>query len=157
MSEIPQRIRELSDEAASVNNAYVVDLSLRGDRHNQVLEVFVDTDSGITAEGCAAISRDLASRIDHENLIPNRYNLTVSSPGLERPLKLLRQYQKNIGRSLKVRFQAPDEKKTIVGRLKQATEAGIRLEAKETHEDVDLAFDSIVESKVEIEWGRTPK
>ena len=153
MGEILPRIRVLSEEVVHAHNAYLVDLSSRGDRHNQVLEIFVDTEAGITADGCAEISRDLSARLDHENIFPGRYNLVVSSPGLDRPLKLIRQYQKNVGRSLRVRHLLPEETKTIAGRLIQVTEQGIVLEEKSTREKVHLDFDRIEETKVEIDWG----
>ena len=157
MAQNLSRIRELTEAVTSGHEAFVVDLRLRGELHNQVLEIFVDTDSGITADGCAAISRDLSVRLDHDNIFPGRYQLVVSSPDLERPLRLPRQYRKNLGRNLRVRFRSPEKVKTIVGRLIQVTEEGIVLEEKGTREGLPLPFDVIAESKVEIDWGPPSK
>lgn len=157
MTEILPRIRELSEDVARAHEAFVVDFSLRGERQSQVLELFVDTDAGITADGCAAISRDLLSQLDQKNLIPHRYNLIVSSPGLDRPLKLLRQYRKNVGRSLRVRFQTTGEARTIVGRLLEVGDDEIIIQEKGRDEKSSIPFNRIQESRVEIEFGHSSK
>jgi ribosome maturation factor RimP len=156
LAEISPRIRELVEEVAQAHGAFLVDLFLRGGAQGRVLEVYVDTDPGITADGCAAISRGLSPRLDHENLIQGRYNLEVSSPGLDRPLKLLRQYRKNIGRNLKVRYHSEEEVRTMVGRLVEVQAGSIELE-KEGKESVIIPLDRVQESKVEIEFGHTSR
>lgn len=66
------------------------------------LEVFVDCDSGLTLEKCQKISRFLEHYFDEAGWLGEHYTLEVSSPGLGRPLKLQRQYAKNIGRKVEV-------------------------------------------------------
>jgi ribosome maturation factor RimP len=156
MAEVSSRIRQLAEEVAHEHEAFLVELIIRGEVNSKVLEVFVDTDVGITADGCAAISRDLSVQLDHENLVQGRYNLVVSSPGLDRPLKLFRQYRKNLGRNLKVRYRAAEEVKTVVGRLVEIHEEDIGLEER-GKEQILIPLGSIVESKVEIEFGHSPK
>jgi ribosome maturation factor RimP len=156
MAQVSPRIRQLSEEVVRAHEAFLVDLALRGEMHGRVLEVFVDTDAGITADGCAAISRDLSTWLDRENLIQGRYNLVVSSPGLDQPLKLFRQYRKNIGRNLKVRYRLGQEVRTVFGRLVEVSEDSIGIEERD-REKIVIRLDNIVESKIEIEFGRSPK
>ncbi len=66
------------------------------------LEVFIDSDTGLTLEKCKRISRYLEHHIDEGGWLGEQYGLEVSSPGLSRPLKLQRQYVKNIGRNVEV-------------------------------------------------------
>ena len=66
------------------------------------LEVYVDSDTGLSLGKCQKISRYLESYIDEENWLGEKYTLEVSSPDLTRPLKLKRQYKKNVGRSLEM-------------------------------------------------------
>ena len=66
------------------------------------LEVFVDCDSGLTLAKCQKISRHLEHHFDEAGWLGENYMLEVSSPGLGRPLKLQRQYVKNIGRKVEV-------------------------------------------------------
>ena len=67
------------------------------------IKVFLDADKGITIEKCIKVNRALYKQIEETELFPNGdFSLEVSSPGVDEPLKLLRQYKKNIGRSLEV-------------------------------------------------------
>ncbi len=67
-----------------------------------VVQVFLDSDTRITIDDCAEISRFLGDRLDEENVFPGRYTLEVSSAGMDEPLKKMRQYRKNIGRQVDV-------------------------------------------------------
>ncbi|MBK8505513.1 MAG: ribosome maturation factor RimP [Saprospiraceae bacterium] len=64
----------------------------------QKLEIFIDSDDGITLGGCQKLSREMQEILEEENFLTDSYVLDVSSPGIDRPLKLTRQYVKNIGR-----------------------------------------------------------
>ena len=94
---------------------------------NNKLEVFIDSDTGITFNTCRQISRYLEAEIDTNNWLGPKYVLEVSSPGISRPLKLPRQYRKNIGRKLKVKLLEGGEQ---AGHLIQVEENHIVLEDK---------------------------
>ena len=65
--------------------------------------VFLDADNGVTIDTCIRINRALYKQIEENGLFPNGdFALEVSSPGVEEPLKLHRQYKKNIGRTIEV-------------------------------------------------------
>ncbi len=66
------------------------------------IQIYVDTDLGITIEECSLLSRKIGHYFDENDLIDFSYELEVSSPGVNNPLILARQYQKNIGRELSV-------------------------------------------------------
>lgn len=103
-------------------DCFLVELNLhRGNK----LEVFIDCDSGLTLDKCQRISRHLESHLDEQGWLGESYVLEVSSPGLDRPLKLRRQYLKNIGRRLSVTRQGGE---VTDGLLKAANEEGITLE-----------------------------
>jgi len=105
-------------------DCYVVDItSGAGSR----LDVYIDSDSGMTFTKCRKVSRYLESFIEEENLMGEKYVLNVSSPGIERPLKFARQYKKNIGRKVEVQL-LDGEKKT--GTLALIEDDTIYIEAK---------------------------
>ncbi len=81
---------------------------------NNKLEVFLECDSGVTFEKCRRISRYLESYLDTEAWLGEKYVLEVSSPGVGRPLKLLRQYPLNIGRKMEVNMQQGKPKTGIL-------------------------------------------
>lgn len=67
------------------------------------IKVFLDADNGITIEKCIKVNRALYNQIEESELFPNNdFSLEVSSPGVEEPLQLHRQYKKNIGRTVVV-------------------------------------------------------
>lgn len=80
----------------SFSKCFVVDVHY----HAHKLEVFLDSDDRLDLDMCTQISRWLGNKIEEANLIEEHYILEVSSTGLDRPLKLYRQYVKNIGREV---------------------------------------------------------
>lgn len=111
------------------NDCFLVSTELHKD--NKV-EVFVDSDSGISLEKCQKISRYLEGYIDGENWFGDNYTLEVSSPDLSRPLKLKRQYKKNIGRTLELTLTNGTVKTAV---LRESDEEKIKIEETQTVSD----------------------
>lgn len=120
------------------------------------IKVFLDADSGLSIDKCIKINRAMYRTIEEEAWYPDgNFSLEVSSPGVDEPLKMLRQYKKNVGRNLEVVF-ADDTK--IEGKLTDAGEAGIQLQYTEgknkkavTHTK-DIAFSEIKQATVLISF-----
>jgi len=92
------------------------------------IKVFLDADNGITIEKCIKINRALYNQIEESELFPNGdFSLEVSSPGVEEPLKLHRQYKKNIGRTVEVTMNDGTKKE---GKLTIVNEDEIIIEEK---------------------------
>ena len=72
-----------------------------------VLRLYIDSDNGITVDDCAAVSHQVSGVLDVEDPISGEYTLEVSSPGMERPLFTLEQWQRYIGEQAQVRLLAP--------------------------------------------------
>lgn len=121
---------------------------------NQVM-VFIDADHGASIDRLAAVNRSLYKKIEGDGLFGEggNFSLEVSSPGLDEPLKLYRQYCKNIGREVEV-LLTNGIKHT--GQLKQAGEETISLEVvhgkkKEKHlQIIDIPFNQIKFTKVRV-------
>jgi len=105
-------IAEIAGSVVPRYDAYLVDVIVRGERGETVLQILADTDSGISIGTCATISREIAAEIEQRSLIETRYRLEVSSPGLDKPLRLLRQYQTNKDRQVRVRWVDAEGEKT---------------------------------------------
>ncbi len=91
------------------------------------VKVFLDGDNGITIEKCVFFNRKLRNHIEEEGIYPEgEYSLEVSSPGLDEPLKLNRQYKKNIGRFVEI-VALDDTKKE--GKLIEVTESNLTIES----------------------------
>jgi len=145
-SELTAKINEITLPVVEKNNAFIVDITVRGERSSKVVEVFVDSDKGISLEECSLISRELSGKLDEANLIQSRYRLDVSSPGLDKPLKLQRQYTKNVGRNCKVSLKQNGVKVTIEGVLEKVDDNKIIVVAK--GKATEIAFVDVIETYV---------
>ncbi|HZX73991.1 MAG TPA: ribosome maturation factor RimP, partial [Cyclobacteriaceae bacterium] len=90
--------------------------------------VILDGDTGVTIDDVTNLSRAISAALDEQPLIEDNYTLEVGTPGLDQPLKLKRQYYKNIGRDFKVQTT---DKKIVQGKLTEVSEERIVLEIKE--------------------------
>ena len=131
---------------------YMVDLEM-SPPHKIV--VFIDGDEGVSLEACTQISRILESILDEEPTLGGVYELEVSSPGVNRPLKFPRQYLKHVGRIL--RIELIDGEK-IEGKLMNTGHETISLEVKPQDkkgktELRDISYDQIREAFVTIQFG----
>ena len=118
------------------------------------IKVFLDADSGLSIEKCVKINRKMYKVIEEMGWYPDgNFSLEVSSPGIDEPLKLLRQYTKNIGRKVEVSLN--DETKLEV-KILDANEENITVEQttgknkKAETEQKQIAFSDIKQTKIEI-------
>jgi len=121
-----ERIADLLDkkfEEPEFADCYLIDIHLNPKGNK--LEVFIDSDSGVTFEKCQKLSRYLEGYLDEEKTLGESYTLEVSSPGISRPLKLARQYRKNIGRDIEIATKEGNKK---TGKLVDATDFAATVE-----------------------------
>ena len=112
-------IRKFIEEGIEGTDVFIVELNVS--EQNRI-HVVADSDSGLSIDKCVAVSRSIEGRLDRE---VEDFELQVTSPGLTNPLKVTRQYKKNVGRGLKVKTL---EDKSLEGKLVEATDEGIVLE-----------------------------
>jgi ribosome maturation factor RimP len=124
--ELIEKIRGLAQSALADEGHFVVDVIFSGKQGpSKKILVIVDGDKGVTIDDCALISRQLSNSLDELNLVDDRYLLEVSTPGLDHPLKLKRQFKKNVGRSLKIHLQ---DKTIIQGKMNAADDEKILID-----------------------------
>jgi len=71
------------------------------------VRLFIDKEGGVTVDDCADVSRQVSAILDVEDPISDKYNLEVSSPGLDRPLFTLPQFERYIGQDIAVHLRIP--------------------------------------------------
>jgi len=127
MSTLQEQIEKfITDFLAQSEDLFLVELKITPG--NQVT-VLLDGDNGITIEKCTMVNRALYKYIEQSGFFADgNFSLEVSSPGVGKPLKLFRQYKKNVGRNLEV--ELTDGTKTE-GTLTEVDEEGITIEEKE--------------------------
>jgi ribosome maturation factor RimP len=121
--ELIDKIRELAQSAITDPSLFLVEVIFSGKQGpTKKVLIIVDGDNGVTIDHCANISRTVSAAMDEMNLVDDKYMLEVSTPGLDHPLKLKRQYRKNIGRSLKVHL---NDKSIVQGKMTVADDEKI--------------------------------
>ncbi len=146
--DITENIKELAAPLAEEKNLFLVDVELKTGGGTEVWVYLDGEDRGVNLDECADISRELGFLIDAHELLDDKYRLNVSSPGLSRPLTDIRQYKKNIERTIKVRYRnEEDEVMKLQGELIGVTEANILIAPKEG-EKTEIPYDSIFEAKI---------
>lgn len=132
---------------------FLVDLNIRGHRGTRVIEIFVDGDDGIGHDDLAAISRDVGFELEVDDVVQGAYTLDVSSPGIKRPLTAPRQYRKNVGRSLRIKYEDPGDGSTQyeVVSLTAADDEQITVELP-SGDSITLPYDAIERAKIELPW-----
>jgi ribosome maturation factor RimP len=147
-----ETIQPLVEELLAGTDKFIVDVVIQPTNR---IYVYFDSDTSITIEDCQQISRSIESNLNRDN---EDYDLTVSSSGIDRPLKLLRQYRKNIGQELDV---VKTDGTGITGILVKAEEDFVELEhpvkkpKKEIkRENTHLPFHEIKTAKLIVKFRK---
>jgi len=152
--QVENRVIELVEEKiADRPDLFIVSIRFL---KNGILEILLDGDNGIAIEDCVQVSRHVGFHLEEENVIDKAYRLEVSSPGIDSPLLLKRQYEKNIGRDVKVVLLDGTKKE---GELLSITETSISIEEKVKEKgkkavlvQTEIPLDQIKETKVLISF-----
>ncbi len=98
-----QKVEELLLPIIEELNLELVDIEYQREERGWVLRIYLDKDGGINLDDCAQASREFSTLLDVEDVIATVYNLEVSSPGLERPLKKLADFERFSGEPVKIK------------------------------------------------------
>jgi ribosome maturation factor RimP len=121
--DLTEEIRKMT-ESRLAPGQFLVDVIVTAKKGPGKVLVLLDGDEGINIDDCAEISRQLSKALDESSLLDANYFLEVSTPGVDHPLRLKRQYPKHIGRTLKVKLTD----KLVEGKLVGMVEEKIVLE-----------------------------
>jgi ribosome maturation factor RimP len=155
--DVAQTVTDLATTLLTSQGMELVDLEYKREGRDMVLRLFVDKPGGVTLDDCAAVNRELSEILDVEDVIASHYILEVSSPGLNRPLKKLADYERYRGRLVKIRtFELlPDDlgnkRKTFLGELLGLENGIVRLKLKEG-QTAGIALDKIAKANLEFEF-----
>lgn len=115
---IEDLITELAAPIVEKNTLELVDVEFIKEGTNWYLRVYIDKPGGVTIEDCQIVSEALSDKLDKVDPIEQSYFLEVSSPGLDRPLKKDKDFEKFKGEQVEVKvFQPVDGKKVFEGEL----------------------------------------
>ncbi|MGN0159070.1 MAG: ribosome maturation factor RimP [Brotaphodocola sp.] len=129
----------------------LVDVEYVKEAGNWYLRAYIDKEGGITVDDCEVISRKLSDWLDKEDFIDDSYIMEVSSPGLGRPLKKDKDFERSLGDEVELRlFKARNKQKEFTGVLKSYDKEHVTIELEDGTEEtfaraelalIRLAFD----------------
>lgn len=146
-----ESVRELVGPVLGKYDAFLVEITARGERNTKIIEIFIDTEKGVDAKTISDINKEINRRLTEAEIIPGTYRVSVSSPGLDRPLRIVRQYKKNIGRDLEVHYLSDGHSQKDIGTLVEADDSAftIQLDEKTTK---NFEYNSIQKAFIKLPW-----
>lgn len=130
----------------------LVDVTYQREPQGWVLRVYIDRPGGVTIADCQGISRQLGSMFEARDVMRHAYNLEVSSPGLNRPLKKAADFERFAGRQVRVKTKAAVQgRRNFLGKLLGCTDDLVHVEVDGI--SVRLPLDSIGRANIEYDFS----
>jgi ribosome maturation factor RimP len=150
------RIRELIMPTLTFLGYELYDLTLAGYGGSTTLRVRIDKPEGVTLDDCERVSKSLGALLDQADPFPTRYELEVSSPGAERPLRNLEEYRRFVGKRANLRYRVGDSEQVAEGRLTAVSDNMIELRLGEgKHQKaVAIPLADILAARLAIDLSR---
>ena len=128
----------------------LVEITLKGTKRNHILILYVDKVGGVTIDDCTKISRRLLQKTELDDLLGNNYRLEVSSPGMDRPLKTKKDFERNVGRFLEIKFQDEKGVHKIKGNITKIDDDTITISNDLGEKRIPL--NTILEAAQSVKW-----
>jgi len=145
---VNERVRELVGPALAASDLEVVDVEHRAG----VLRVTIDRPGGVDLETISTASRIVSDELDRHDMVPGRYVLEVSSPGVERPLRTPEHFGRFVGSTVAVRTRPGTEgDRRTEGVLESADDTTIVVAGRR------LSYDDLERAHTVFVWGPAPK
>jgi ribosome maturation factor RimP len=150
-SSVEGRVRGIAERAATERGLELVHVEFAGGARSPVVRVFIDKPGGVTHEDCSEVSRHIGTVLDVEDFIPDTYTLEVSSPGLERGLYQLADFERFAGKPAKAKTRgAIGGQRNFRGRI-EGVEGDEVLFEDRTSGRVRIPFAEIAKANLEID------
>lgn len=149
MNTLKQKVLELAKQVADEHGVELFNIELLG-KGKVVLRAVIDKEGRVTLDDCERFSRSLGALLDVEDPLPRSYTLEVSSPGLDRPLRDMKDFQKNSGKLARViTVEKIENQNFFIGRIKEVAQNLITLSV--SNREIVIPFDKISKAKLEVE------
>ena len=140
-------VYRLCEPVAESYGLELVQVQYRRENHGWVLRILVDRPGGVSVDECGSFSREISDLLDVEELIESSYNLEVSSPGLDRPLRTDADLRRARGRLLKAVLT---DGRTVIGRLSDWSAKALSLEGPDGA--CSVARERVARATIEAEF-----
>ena len=146
-----QALIDLFEPEISALGYELLGVELGQNGHGSLLRVYIDKEDGITVDDCVLVSQQLTGLLDVEDPIQGQYELEVSSPGLDRPLFTLAQFERFIGEKVKLRLHTKlDGRRRYQGLLLAVENENILIDCD--NEELVVPFNMIEQARLVPEF-----
>jgi ribosome maturation factor RimP len=154
MGALPERAEKEIEKIVGSEGLELVHIDYHRQGRGYLLRVDIDKDGGVTLDDCQLVSHQISAYLDVDDVVPSEYELQVSSPGLDRKFYRDSDYQKFLGRLVRVKTSKPIRGlHVIVGRLKEYDGRKIVVSDPAVRRDPDyqIPLDVVKETRLEVE------
>jgi len=146
------KIEKIAKEACFQNDVELYDVEIKNTTKGKVILVYLTKINGVSVTECRIVSRMISNVLDMEDIIPGKFFLEVSSPGLERELKLKKHYLSAINEKIKLTFKMEDKIMTEIGILREVLPDLINVEIEDKM--VSVFFRDIKKAKTYFDFKK---
>jgi len=148
-----ERVRELVEPVLSTSDLELVDVEVLPG----LVRLSIDKPGGVDLDAISAVSPAISAALDAGDPIPERYQLEISSPGVERPLRTPEHFRRFVGSEVSVRtLPGVEGERRVRGVLRGADESGIVVDLSEGGQR-HLTYSDIERARTVFEWGPSPR
>jgi ribosome maturation factor RimP len=148
---IGERVEQIAASVTERSGIEFVHCEIAGSKRNPTVRLIIDKPGGVTLEDCAQVSRDVEEVLDKDDFIPTAYVLEVSSPGIERELYQLADFEKFTGQNARVKTAQPiGGQRNFAGRIAAVTNGEIEFEDR-TSGLVRIPFDLVAKANLMVD------
>jgi len=150
---LPEHIRSTIDEVCAANGVTSIEVQIRGQRDQLILDLFIDSPTGVTHDECRGVSTGLDERLENDEWYGRLRAVDVSSPGADAPVKFLWQLTKSLGRTVRV---VRTDGAVVEGKLTDVSDEGLVLQPPTTKkkivEPIAIPASDVKEARVILKW-----
>ena len=140
------KLEVIVKEACASCGVGFYDIDIKNTQHGKIICVFITKIDGISLSDCTKVAKLVNKALDlDDSFIEGSYTLEVSSPGIERPLKLKKHYNSAINEYVKITYNSESTKQNIIGKLVEVNQDYIKIEADNTA--LEINFSNIQKAK----------
>lgn len=145
-----EKLRELVQPIIDDYGAELVDLEVKGKGDRKLLRIFVDIAGGVTVDDCVHLTKKLMNLSSLNATLGRNYRLEVSSPGLDRPLKTKRDFERHLGEEVTIDYTISGRTTRIEGKILNTSDDLVTIRNAESENHIPL--NSIMRAKLKLKW-----
>jgi len=150
---VQAKVAEIADRVGASEGIEIVEVEILGGGNSRVVRIYIDRPAGVSHADCELVSQQVGTILDVEDIIPGgRYTLEVSSPGVERKLKSIKDFERFAGKKIKVLLRSPVENQRRWEGMLTGVSGGVISIEPSPGKLIQFALDQLEKANLKFEW-----